>query len=139
MSPRRRTRGASTSLEFALVLPLIISFLLGSVEYGVYFNNLTDLHDASRQAGRVAAGTSVDDDPAAVYATELDGLMTNRGIAIGPAWGPPTVQAQVTGDAPFRVLETDVGVPYQGVTGLVPHPQQFRVIKSFRLEDQVAD
>ena len=85
MSVTRRDRGASTSLEFALVIPLILTFLLGSVEYGVYFNNLTDLHDASRQAGRIAAGTSVDDDPATVYATELDGLMTTRGIAIGPA------------------------------------------------------
>ena len=51
----RRKEGGAALVEFALVLPLIVTLLLGAVDMGFYLNDTSKLRSAVREAGRRAS------------------------------------------------------------------------------------
>ena len=52
---RRRTEGGAALVEFALVLPILVTLLLGAVDMGFYLNDTSKLRSAVREAGRRAS------------------------------------------------------------------------------------
>src|SRR5215213_10116306 len=54
---RGRSRGAAL-VEFALVFPLLVMFLLGTVTAGLAYNQKLDVTHATREGARYAAATA---------------------------------------------------------------------------------
>ncbi len=51
-------RGAS-AVEFALVLPLLVSILFGMIDFGYYFGQFNEVRHAAREGARIAAVSNV--------------------------------------------------------------------------------
>ena len=49
--------------EFAIVLPILVVFLFGVIQFGITFNNYLTLTDAVRAGARTAAVARQDSDP----------------------------------------------------------------------------
>lgn len=65
--PRDVAKSASgaSAVEFAVVLPLLLLFLLGIIEFGLAFNRSQAFEAAAHEAGRLASiGVEVDDEEA---------------------------------------------------------------------------
>lgn len=73
LSRRPLSRGVS-ALEFALVAPILLTILLGTIQCGIVFNNYLTLDDSVRAASRVLAAsrssaTPYTDTTAAIHAS----------------------------------------------------------------------
>lgn len=64
LSGRRRERGAAL-VEFALLLPVLMVLVLGTIDFGYLINRSTLLHNAAREGARVGV---FDGDASAVEA-----------------------------------------------------------------------
>ena len=104
--PSRRSgnRGSAT-IEFALVLPLVLVVVLGLVQVGLVVRDRLLVEAAARAAARAAA---IQDDPSAIEDTALQaapGLDPARArvdVARSGSRGDP-VDVHVSYDDPFRV------------------------------------
>jgi Flp pilus assembly protein TadG len=52
---RRRTQRGAAAVEFALVMPILLMLVFGSIQYGIYFWSSQGGSDATRSAARSAA------------------------------------------------------------------------------------
>jgi len=103
-SDRSRDRGSAT-VEFALVLPLVLVVVLGLVQVGLVVRDRLLVEAAARAGARAAA---IQDDPAAIAGAAWDaapGLDAARGqLGVLRAGGRgDLVTVHVTYDDPFRV------------------------------------
>lgn len=79
---RADDRGAAV-VEFALVLPLLMLMVFGTIQFGLLFNRQQALHAAAREGARVAALPSTTQTEISARATSaLDGI---------PLAGTPTI------------------------------------------------
>jgi Flp pilus assembly protein TadG len=94
----RETRGAS-AVEFALLLPLLVTLVLGTVEFGHAFQVQSTLSAAAREAARTMA---LQDDPAAARtavqgaASVLTPAVTDTQVTVAPATCPAAGGGTVT-------------------------------------------
>lgn len=124
----RRRRGAS-AIETALLAPVVVAGMIGFIEYSWFFFMDMNVAAAARDAGRIAAGVPADLDPAAEFQAEMaEQLAFYKQTA--------AVDAVVTGDAGDRLLNVDVAIEWDGITGLIPLPSTVRYATTIRLEDQ---
>ncbi len=138
----RRSRRGSNAIEQALLTPALMVMLIGGFEYGWTFFRVHQygwtffrvhqIEAFARQAGRIAAATPLDDDPAAVFESEFEALMDGAGMGTEGL----LITAEVDGDAPARTLEVEVTLEWGGLTGLIPVPDNLTVDYSTWLEDQ---
>jgi Flp pilus assembly protein TadG len=94
-----------TMTEFALVLPILVVFLFGIIQFGIAFNNYVTITDAARAGARKAAVSREDPnrvtDCQNVVLSATDNLnMTQPGAGITCTFDPSvqqgtTVQVQV--------------------------------------------
>ena len=68
--PRRRERGAA-AVEFALVLPLLLTLLFGIIEFGWAYAQMLDVRHGAREGARLVA---VNDFPAGMTADDLTAI-----------------------------------------------------------------
>ncbi len=123
----RRRRGAE-AIEFALVAPVLLTLIFGSVEYGWFMLNKVQLSKSVAAGAR--AGAVVAQDAAISAQTRAETVATE-------AWaipGSPTFIATVVGDP--QVLRIDGEVPYSSLTGLAPVPETIVASISFVRADQ---
>src|SRR5215510_1850905 len=103
-SGRSRDRGSAT-VEFALVLPLVLVVVLGLVQVGLVIRDRLLVEAAARAGARAAA---IQDDPAAievaamVAAPGLDAARADVAVARSGSRGDP-VTVHIVYDDPFRV------------------------------------
>jgi Flp pilus assembly protein TadG len=111
----RDERGQST-IEFAVVLPLLAIFLFGIIQGGVALNHYLTLTDAVQAAARAASvSTSLTDAQTAANAAAQNasgGLVPSVNVTIpsGTSWGSG-VSVTVTATTPYSI-----NLP--GVTGV---------------------
>lgn len=109
MNPRRSERGAA-AVEFALVLPLLVTLLLGIMEFGRVYNAQVSVTSAAREGARVMA---IQKDPVtareAVRAgsPSLSPQVSDSQIAFSPATGCPV----------GSVVKVTVSYPQSFMTG----------------------
>src|SRR5579862_4730838 len=106
--PRRDPQNGGAVVEFAIVLPIFLALLFGSVDYGWYFYQKFTLASAVQGGVRAAVSVSEIDTPDTWTTAKNAAIanLTNSG-AIAPAsvtWGPvdPTAAADYSGVKPNR-------------------------------------
>ena len=112
----RKPRGKSgtATVEMALILPLLLLILVGSLELGTLFSTYLRFQNAIREGGRLAAiGTTEGEITARVhqYAFGLDpGKITLTVInAEGDRGDPVTVQGGYTYDVSTQLMAVVIG------------------------------
>ena len=92
----RSERGAAV-VEFAIVVPLLLMFLLGIIQFSITYNRQQALHAAAREGGRVAMlQTSTQSDILAAVDSALEGISFDgpRVVAISPDTSQPCLDNQ---------------------------------------------
>jgi Flp pilus assembly protein TadG len=94
---RRNDERGAALVEFAIVLPLLVMFLMGIVQFSLTYHRQQALHAAAREGGRVAAlPTATQSDITAAVDGALDGtsLDGERVITITPNLTQPCLDNQ---------------------------------------------
>jgi Flp pilus assembly protein TadG len=104
----RRNEQGQTMVEFALVLPLLMTLLLAILQFGIVFNNYLTLTDAVRVGARKAAVSRTDpnrvpDSENAVEsaATDLSPRPTLN-VTVTSGWNPGD-DVTVTASYPYSI------------------------------------
>jgi len=113
---RRRERG-SASLEFALISPILLLFLFGTIEFGTYFFRFQVLHDAVSESARFAALARASCDAGAIEAAAR-ATVVDRAAAIGVSLTSGEIAIVGTCDA----------VDYVSVS--LSHPHSFAILSA---------
>jgi Flp pilus assembly protein TadG len=118
---RRRERGAA-AVEFALVLPLFIALLMGSIDYGYYFFSEQVVTNAAREGARagslVAQGGALP--TAGAQSTAISNARTaaqtymQKGGVTCPGTCVTATYVTVGGSPTIDVV---IDYPYAGLTG----------------------
>jgi len=84
MRRRLHSREGASAIEFALVLPLLVLFLFGIIEFGLAFARSQGMEAAAREGARLASiGRSVDDGQVAQAARDASPpFIRNEDIAV---------------------------------------------------------
>lgn len=96
----RGERGAAT-VEFAMVLPILLALLLGVVEIGQGWDAKLTLTQAVRQGARTAALGGTEAEARSAVASAADDLSASR-LSITAPDGPCTEPSTVTVRATYR-------------------------------------
>lgn len=131
--PTRTARRGANAIEFALILPVLITMMAGIMEYGWYFSQMVALSAATNDAARAGATTPEDSDdtPEQVAEHALAVALVNNGYQ-----GTVYTEIYREGTAPYQALHVGVVLPYSSLTGLVPAPEKITSRQIWRLEDQ---
>jgi Flp pilus assembly protein TadG len=115
---RLRDRGAA-AVEFALVVPLLIVLIFGSIEFGLAVNARTMVGNAAREGVRMA---SLRYTPADVQAAALSALSAVSGTktVTYTCTTPGFSTCNPSAPPPNSVATVVVTVNYTGITGLFP-------------------
>lgn len=127
----KRRRG-SNAIEFAFTIPILLLFLVGITEYGFFYVRESTFRHSLHLAARTAAGTPMDSDPEARFASELQTRLEAQ------HFDPDVVDSTVSvvGDAGDRFLHVTASMPWDGLTGLPIHPTVLGGAYLVRMEDQ---
>ena len=113
-------RGAAV-VEFAIVLPLLVMFLLGIIQFSLMYNRQQALHAAAREGGRVAAiPTSTQDDitdavDGALAGTAFDSA---RVVTISPNTFQPCLDNQGATVTVTVTADSDLDIPFWNSTSI---------------------
>ena len=115
---RWRDRGAA-AVEFALVVPLLILLIFGSIEFGLAVNARTMVGNAAREGVRMA---SLRYSPADVRAAALSALSAVSGTktVTYTCTTPGSSTCDPSAPGPNSVATVVVTVNYTGITGMFP-------------------
>ena len=102
-------RGAA-AVEFALVLPILLTLVLGTIEFGRAYNVQISLTHAARETARTMAITN--------NWTNAVG----RGRAAAPSLTPADMQfsANPASCTPGKMIEIAITYPLKTITGIAP-------------------
>lgn len=116
---RWRDRGAA-AVEFALVVPILILFIFGSIEFGLAVNARTQVANAAREGVRLASlnYSVVDVQTAAKQA--LTGISGTPVVTVTCANAAGVSCVIGSAAAPGNIATVTVTLPYTGVTGMFP-------------------
>lgn len=127
--PRRDPQNGGAVVEFAIVLPIFLALLFGSIDYGWYFYQKFTLAAAVQAGVRSALSVKETDTPDPWTAAKLAAIanLASSG-AIAPAsvsWGPvdsPKDPADYTGTKPNRAIILRGTFTFIPLVGLVRLP-----------------
>ena len=115
----RQSQGKSgtVTVEMALILPLLLLILVGSLELGTLFSSYLRFQNAIREGGRLAAmGSTEGEITARVHAYGLvldtDKLTLTITNAEGDRGDPVTVQGTYTYDVSTMLMSVIIGTPH---------------------------
>lgn len=127
MATRESQRGVA-AVEFAILLPLLVTIIIGTLEWGRYFTTRESVIHAAREGAR--GGTLLD-------ATDVDacaaahGFLSAVGISATCGGGEITVDMNheiAGGSGTIPAVECAIDVPFTSVTGLpLALPQHIQV------------
>jgi Flp pilus assembly protein TadG len=112
---RRSPRGAA-AVEFAIVLPLLLLVLLGTIDWGYYFFCREVVVNASREGAR--AGSLVPAGTSPVANAEAAALAYLEGGSLDPVLG--VVSAEETADSVIVEVQYTTGSLTGFLTGVMP-------------------
>ncbi len=139
--PRRSGRRGAEIIEFALILPLLLTMLLGIIEYGLMFSQMLSVQSATRDAARWAATPGVPFDEAEEQAIlqlreglELQGLSCTEAQQSA---GECELDATLDLVEGYTVVVVQTRLDYtSAAAGLLPVPDQLASSSAFMLNNQ---
>jgi len=129
----RPARRGHALLEFALCLPVVLSLLLGVLDYGWYFFQQGMLLDAAKDGCRVGVSVGATEDPALRAEAVALEILEDSGLGRPDALA---VDGGVTTLSGIRVLRLTLDMPFTPLVGLVPAPTHLKVTRTMVLERQ---
>lgn len=132
---RRSGRRGVSHLEFALILPVLLTILVGIMEFGWVFFQRTAVQESMRQGCRYGAtlDPAVDDIDGEVEALTLTAL---GGLAVRCDAGDCVISAEVEGDFPTQRLRCLASVRHRAFVNLLPMPERLSSGYLYYLEVQ---
>lgn len=119
MLPRRR---GSATIEFALLVPIVLMFFYGIFEYGWVFFHRTAVQEAGRQGCRHGATLNTFDHDIGAEVTEVtEDMLESLGIDCGRA--SCDVRVAIEGESPTQRLRCTVTMNHQPITNTLPLPE----------------
>lgn len=123
MAHLKRSRSSSrrglSSIEAALVIPLLILVVMGIIEYGWMFLKVQQINNAARHGARIGITENATN---ADVSTGVSTLMTSAGLA-GSGYVLSFAPADVATARPGSAVTITVTVPYANVS----------IVRDFRL------
>ncbi|MFT5679820.1 MAG: putative membrane protein [Myxococcota bacterium] len=120
LNSTRRPRRGHAHIEFALVLPVLLIFIYGIMEYGWMFFQRTAVQEAARQGCRSGATMSPDlDYNAVVQERALEALAS---LSVDCDRVNCTVTTEEEGSLPEMRLRCEVAVEYKPLLNVLPTP-----------------
>jgi Flp pilus assembly protein TadG len=135
---RWRDRGAA-AVEFALIVPVLITLIFGSIEFGLYFQARTMVQNSAREGVRMASLVAGADGSVALQEVKdaaLHALSNLPGIGASPTVNVTCAPAPcVIGSATRGSVATvTVTVQWNGVTGMFLKATPFTATSQMRIE-----
>lgn len=125
---RNSLRRGAVTVEFALVVVVLVVLMALLIEIPWYFFQVSELRWDVREAARKAAGTAVASDPESVFTS---------------AFPNDAATATVSGDPPDRIITVSVERDYANLFGssLIPGVEgnTMTVTYTVRMEDQAIE
>ena len=130
---RIRSRGAA-AVEFALILPVLLTVVFGLMEYGWIFYQQFNLASAVRNGLRqgVTVSQTASPDPRTVAQQKATADLGTMGIPSSAV----TVTATYAGASPTKTMTLTASMTYKKLIGFVPTPAQLRYGMTMMLELQ---
>lgn len=118
----RRRRDGTAAVEFALTLPILILLFAGVVELCLLMHRVQLLSRVARDACRIGSGVIEGADPTG---DEIEATATEHALAVLEQQNIPCdagcrVAAEWLRRGDWMMLQVEVEVPYQPVTGFLP-------------------
>ena len=110
LRPGRGDRGAAF-LEFAIIVPILLTLVMGIVEFGRAYNVVISLQGAAREGARVLALGNLSPNMAAVDAAVRGAVAPGLGASINPI----TKTACTTAGGRAKVVaarDFQIGIPF---------------------------
>jgi Flp pilus assembly protein TadG len=107
--PKLHDEDGQAITEFALILPILMAFLLGIIQFGIVFNNYVTITDAARAGARKAAVSRFLSDNGAsakvVAKNSAQGLDQSKlNVAVSSTnWNLPGSEVVVTTSYPYSI------------------------------------
>lgn len=128
---RRQRRKGATAIEFVLLLPVLLLFSLGTIDWIWYFLDYQAVLSAAQAGARTGSQTLVADDPVAAALAAAESNLA-ASYPSGPPMGASYVGALVNGDT----VRVTIEVPFVPLAGfLVPTPGQVAGTAQMTVED----
>ena len=127
----RRDRRGSNAIEFALILPVLMAFLTGIMDYGWFFSQQISMIHAVRDGVRAGATTAQEDNPVTVCEERIRDSLAAAGFT-----GTVAMDVQLSGSRPDQAITAAVSTSYAPLVGFVPTPKFVGSSLTMRLEDQ---
>lgn len=128
----RRLRG-SNAIEFVLILPLLLMFVMAILDWGLYFQMRRGVVDAVRDGIRAAVAHPDRTEIEQVAKDRIELLLAGQGLCDR---SPCTVTLLTQGAEGQRTLTGEAAASYDAPIGLVETPDEFRVSFTMMLEMQ---
>ena len=130
----RKDRGGHSHLEFALILPVLLLFIYGIMEYGWMFFQRTAVQEAARQGCRAGATMAPDEDYNAVV--EEKALNALAALSVDCDKVDCDVSTEEEGDLPEMRLRCQVAVEYMPLLNVLPTPSTLGAGYLYYIEQQ---
>jgi Flp pilus assembly protein TadG len=120
---RRKTRKeqGAAAVEFALVLPLFLLLVLGTIDFGYYFFVSEVVTNAAREGAR--AGSVIDPSNTSLATSQAQSAaqlyLTNGGLKSAVATGTYTTTSVGSGATATPAVQVDLKYPVGSVTGFL--------------------
>lgn len=131
----RSGRGGASHLEFALILPVLLTIVIGIMEFGWVFFQRTAVQESMRQGCRYGAtlDPAVDDIDGEVESRTLTAL---GGLGVVCDAGDCQISADVEGTFPTQRLRCQASVRHRAFVNLLPMPERLSSGYLYYLEVQ---
>ncbi|MCB9666214.1 MAG: pilus assembly protein [Alphaproteobacteria bacterium] len=117
-SRRHRARRGAAAAEFALTAPILVLLLLGTIEYGNYFSQLSMMNGIVRDACRFGSNQSLEEDAEDAAEAAAITMLNDVGMDCGVL--SCTITATIIDTTEPPTLELVVDLPYTQITGVLP-------------------
>lgn len=131
MSRFKRQRRGSHAIEFALMMPILVTVVGAMVDYGVFMMERSAMVQAVQHGARIGAMTELDVDPAQMAIDQATAAFADAGVV-----GEPDFTSSVTGTVPNRVLHVTGTMPFSPFFSFVAVPDEVEFELAIRLSDQ---